>query len=142
MRKIIRLATKSDIQTISTFDELAQTQNRKQFIEQSVHSGNAFVALIKEQPVAYAVLEYSFYSQGFISMLYVSASERRKGYGQNLIKHLESICKTKKIFTSTNESNLPMQTLLVKLGYSPSGIINNLDENDPEIIYFKRLFKT
>lgn len=138
----IKLAEEPDIQAICAFDELAQTQNRKQFIEQSVRSGKALVALINEQPVAYAVLDYSFYSQGFISMLYVSAHHRREGFGQSLIKHLESVCKTEKIFTSTNESNLPMQRLMVKRGYSPSGIINNLDENDPEIVYFKRLSKT
>lgn len=138
----IRLAIIPDIQGICAFDELSQTQNRKQFIEQSVRSGNTFVALLNEQPVAYAVIEYSFFSQGFISMLYVSSLHRREGFGQIIIKHLESICRTEKVFTSTNESNLPMQALLVKLGYSPSGIINNLDEGDPEIVYFKRLSKT
>jgi hypothetical protein len=38
-----------------------------------------------------------------------------------------------------HESNHPMQGLLRKLGYEPSGIINNLDEDDPELIYLKRL---
>jgi hypothetical protein len=32
-----------------------------------------------------------------------------------------------------------MQKLLNKLGYIESGIIYNLDEDDPEIIYFKKL---
>ncbi|MEO0538637.1 MAG: GNAT family N-acetyltransferase, partial [Cyanobacteria bacterium P01_A01_bin.123] len=45
-------------------------------------------------------------------------------------------------FTSTNESNLLMQALMAKLRYIPSGIINNLDEGDPELVYFKRLDKS
>jgi hypothetical protein len=32
-----------------------------------------------------------------------------------------------------------MQALMAKLGYAPSGIINNLDEGDPEVFYFKRV---
>jgi hypothetical protein len=29
--------------------------------------------------------------------------------------------------------------LLSKFGYHPSGVIENLDEEDPELVYFKRL---
>jgi len=32
-----------------------------------------------------------------------------------------------------------MQSLLAKLEYVLSGVIHNLDEGDPEIVYFKRL---
>jgi hypothetical protein len=46
---------------------------------------------------------------------------------------------TEKLFTSTNLSNLPMQGIMSKLGYRPSGVIENLDPGDPELIYFKRL---
>ena len=35
--------------------------------------------------------------------------------------------------------NAPMQALVEKLGYVKSGWIENLDEGDPDIIYFKRL---
>jgi hypothetical protein len=34
-----------------------------------------------------------------------------------------------------------MQALLDKLEYAHSGIIENLDEADPELVYFKRLRK-
>jgi GNAT superfamily N-acetyltransferase len=73
-------------------------------------------------------------------MLYVDANFRRAGAGSALLKHLESICRTSKLFTSTNLSNLPMQSLLAKTGYVLSGVIHNLDEGDPEIVYFKRLW--
>ena len=44
-------------------------------------------------------------------------------------------CDTPKLFTSTNQSNQPMQQLLGALGYIPSGIIHNLDSGDPELVY-------
>jgi hypothetical protein len=56
-----------------------------------------------------------------------------------LLQYMESVCQTPKLFTSTNLSNLPMQSLLAKLNYVLSGVIHNLDESDPEIVYFKRL---
>ncbi len=40
---------------------------------------------------------------------------------------------------STNLSNLPMQSLLAKLGYTLSGVIHHLDEDDPELVYVKCL---
>jgi len=56
-----------------------------------------------------------------------------------LVRHVEQECRTPKLFTSTNESNAPMRALLAKLGFSPSGVIENLDEGDPELVFFKRL---
>ena len=32
-----------------------------------------------------------------------------------------------------------MQALLNRAGYAVSGVIHNLDEGDPEVVYFKRL---
>lgn len=87
--------------------------------------------------IGYAVLEYSFYENGFISMLYVQQQYRRRGVGEELMQHLERVCSTPKLFTSTNLSNTAMQSLLAKLGYVLSGVIENLDEGDPELIYFK-----
>jgi hypothetical protein len=55
------------------------------------------------------------------------------------MKYLESYCRTAKLFTSTNLSNVPMQMLLRKLAYKLSGVIHGLDENDPELIYCKAI---
>jgi hypothetical protein len=53
------------------------------------------------------------------------------------MREWEAVAVTPKLFTSTNESNIPMQQLCERLGYARSGLIENLDEGDPEIIYFK-----
>ncbi|MCL0074072.1 GNAT family N-acetyltransferase [Dehalococcoidia bacterium] len=74
-----------------------------------------------------------------IDMLYIHPEYRGKGIGSKLVRHVESLCKTEKLFTSTNQSNLPMQGLLNKLGYVPSSFIDNLDEGDPEVVYSKRI---
>jgi len=136
----IRLATEKDVSVISDFDHVArQDEQRRSFIKRSVGTGKCFVVESHHQAVGYAVLEYSFYDQGFVSMLYVHPEYRRQGAGMMLIQHLESTCETPKLFTSTNLSNLPMQSLLAKLGYTLSGVIHNLDEGDPELVYVKYL---
>ena len=54
------------------------------------------------------------------------------------MRHIESLLVEEKLFTSTNASNTPMQALCERLGFVRSGYVANLDEGDPEIIYFKR----
>jgi ribosomal protein S18 acetylase RimI-like enzyme len=134
----IRLATESDIASLCSFDHVAQHDSqRKDFIRHSVDTGTCFVSVTAEQIVGYGVLVYSFYGNGFISMLMVHPDYRRRGVGAGLMRYFESICQTTKLFTSTNLSNSPMQALLTKLGYRLSGVIHNLDDGDPELVYFK-----
>jgi len=136
----IRPAVENDINVLCSFDLIAQRENeRREFIRREVISGNCFVAALDEKVIGYGVLNYTFFHAGNIDMLYIRVDHRRSGAGAALIRHMESLCKTPKLFTSTNLSNLPMQSLLAKLGYVLSGVIHNLDEGDPEIVYFKRL---
>ncbi len=136
----IRTAVKPDEEPIISFDHVAQSDpSRREFINQSIESGLCYVFKCESRIVAYGVLEYSFYGNGFIAMLYVHPEFRRRGFGIELIKHIENVCQTEKLFTSTNQSNKPMQALLLNMEYKPSGVIENLDEDDPELVYFKRL---
>jgi N-acetylglutamate synthase-like GNAT family acetyltransferase len=137
---IIRKATEAHIPNIIAIDHIAvEEDDRKQHIKKWVLEGNMVIALDDADLIGYAVLEYTFFFQGFIAMLIVKPPNRRKGVGTSLILHLERNCKTSKLFTSTNESNKPMQELMVKMEYQPSGTVYNLDEGDPELFYFKLL---
>jgi ribosomal protein S18 acetylase RimI-like enzyme len=136
-----RPATANDIESIIRFDEIAQQpeSGRADFIRHKVAQGVIYVAVLDGQPVAYGVLIYTFFGNAFIDLLYVDPNQRRMGFGVSLMQYLESISEGEKLFTSTNLSNLRMQALLQKLGYVLSGVIHNLDEGDPELVYFKRL---
>jgi GNAT superfamily N-acetyltransferase len=136
----VRPAVEGDIEAICTFDLIARQEvKRREFIRREVASRNCFVAVVEEAIIGYGVLNYGFYDNGWIDMLYVHADHRRCSVSTALMRHMESLCQTPKLFTSTNLSNLPMHSLLTKSGYLISGIIHNLDEDDPEIVYFKRL---
>ena len=136
----IRAAVENDIEVLCALDDVARRDDeRLAFIRREVVSDHCFVAVIHATVVGYGVLNYSFYNNGCIDMLYIHSDHRRHGAGTALIRYMESQCRTPKLFTSTNQSNLPMKSLLEKLGYESSGVIHNLDEGDPEIVYFKQL---
>lgn len=136
----IRPALENDIEALCTLDDIARLEDeRREFIRREVVSGNCFVAVIDGTVVGYGVLNYTFYDNGCIDMLYIHSNYRRRGVGSALVRHMESHCRTPKLFTSTNRSNLSMQSLLIQLGYESSGVIHNLDEGDPELVYFKRV---
>jgi ribosomal protein S18 acetylase RimI-like enzyme len=136
----IRPAVANDIEALCSLDLIARRESeRREFIRREVVSGNCFVAVVDETVAGYGVLNYTFHHNGCIDMLYVHSDFRRRGAGAALVRHMESLCRTPKLFTSTNLSNLRMQSLLAELGYELSGVIHNLDEGDPEIVYFKRL---
>jgi GNAT superfamily N-acetyltransferase len=136
----IRRAVEADIEALYSLDLIARRENdRREFIRREVAAGYCFVAVMHETVIGYGVLNYNFYNNGCIDMIYVDSDQRRCGAGTALLKHMESLCETPKLFASTNLSNLPMQSLLAKLDYVLSGVIHNLDEGDPEIVYFKRL---
>ena len=137
----LRPANALDIEALSVIDGLAQTStHRRDFITRSVAHGNCTVIVAPGgQAAGYGVLDHSFFENGFVTMLYVEPAQRRQGAGLLLMRHLEGLCQTPKLFTSTNLSNLPMQALLAKAGYRLSGVIHDLDENDPELVYVKYL---
>ena len=89
--------------------------------------------------IGFAVFDRSFFEQPFIALLYAEPAHRRAGVASAIVRHIESICPGEKLFTSTNESNAPMHAFCAALGFARSGRIENLDEGDPEIVYFKRV---
>ena len=136
----IRLAQTADVDAIIALHQIPRHESdRESFIRRSITSKSCYAVIDDGLPIGYAVLEYTFYENGFISVLYLDSKYRRKGIGEELLRYLETVCKTPKLFTSTNQSNAAMQSLLTKLDYVPSGVIHNLDEGDPELVYFKKL---
>lgn len=135
----VRPAANGDIETVCALDAIAlRDEQRRAFISDEVAAGNCFVAVNGDNVIGYGVLNYTFFHTGFIDMLYIDADHRRTGAGTLLVRHMETRCRTPKLFTSTNLSNTPMQSLLLSLGYIASGVINNLDDGDPEVVFFKR----
>lgn len=137
-----RVAAYADAAAILTFDEVARRdRTRVNFVHQAISDRCCHVAAEGGQAVAYGVLNNRFFGRGFVEMLYVAAGHRRRGVGSALLRHMEHACRDTRLFTSTDQSNRAMQALLAKLGYEPSGHIDNLDDNGRELIFVKSLWQ-
>ncbi|MFF9780273.1 GNAT family N-acetyltransferase [Streptomyces sp. NPDC013978] len=134
---VTRRATSSDWTGLAGIDSVAAAGDhaRSVSIRRWCEQGVVLVAQDASGPVGYSVLEYTFFEQGFVTMLMVAPTARRQGVGTRLLKATEAWCTTPKLFTSTNVSNHPMQRLLQFAGWSPVGLLHGLDEGDPELFH-------
>jgi len=141
----VRPAGPADVAAMEAVDPVAASDHeRRAFIAERVAAGQALVAvgddaLDGDAIVGYLVMDHGFFGRGFVAMLCVHPERRRRGVGQALMRHAEGACRTPRIFTSTNRSNLPMQRLLEGMGYHCSGMVDDLDPGDPELFYSRWL---
>ncbi len=136
----IRPAVPADLPALIAVDPLAQKDAaRKKYLETSISTGECLVYEKNGSVLGFGIYNYSFFDQGFISLVVVREDQRRQGIGASLMRAIEQRCQTDKIFTSTNLSNTPMQAVLARGGYILSGVIHHLDEDDPELVYVKYL---
>ncbi len=136
---IIDRALSGDFEHICELDEMVRSEpSRRGFIGRALAERRCAVARVDGAIRGYVIVG-EFFSHAFIELLLVHPDFRRRGIGASLIRSAEIDAPTGKLFTSTNESNLPMQRLCERAGFVRSGMVENLDEGDPEIFYFKRL---
>ena len=137
---MVRPAVSADIEQILRMDSSVQVdQSRRALIQSAVDRGECLVAVNNGILLGYGVMNYAFFDRGFVWLVYVDAAQRRRGVGSRLFDEFERRCRSSRIFTSANLSNLPMQGFLASRGYVLSGMIQDLDEGDPEMFYSKRL---
>jgi ribosomal protein S18 acetylase RimI-like enzyme len=139
----IRLATLQDYDAICRIDAMILgNTSRSQDLHSAIIAGNCYLASLGNDVSGFAVMDFTFFKQAFISLLIVHPEYQRQGIGQALLLHLEKICPTEKLFISTNLSNQRMHRLCLKLHFVESGTIDNLNPNgDPEILYCKHIQK-
>ncbi|MYW00840.1 GNAT family N-acetyltransferase [Streptomyces sp. SID3343] len=137
---VVRRVSESEADVLIGLDAVAidGDDERQASIRRWCRQGLAVVAEDASGPLGYCVVEYTFFEQGFVTMLMVAPPARGRGVGHRLLEAVASSCTTPKLFTSTNVSNQPMQRLLQRAGWSPVGLLHGLDEGDPELFYICR----
>ncbi|WP_070360752.1 GNAT family N-acetyltransferase [Duganella sp. HH105] len=133
----IRPATIDDCEALCAIDTVAKgSAERKDKIRDWLTSARCYLAEANGRVAAYCVLTSQFFGYPFIEMVMVGEAFRRQGLGAELIRHVQSVIPASKIFSSANASNEPMRMMFSKLGFDPSGHIDNLDEGDSELIFY------
>jgi ribosomal protein S18 acetylase RimI-like enzyme len=137
---IIERASSEDFEHICALDETVhQGASRRRFIGEAFAHRRISVARVDGVIRGFVICDESFFDQFFVRLLIVHPDFRRRGLATALMRAAELDCQAGKMFTSTNQSNLPMQRLCDRLGFVQSGYVENLDEGDPELIYVKFL---
>ena len=125
-----------DIGRLCEFDPMAQQdEDRRAQLASWAANGQVLIALVDDGIVGFAVLTEGFFHQPFTDLVIVGEAHRRRGYGRRLVDCCVGLSPAAKVWTSTNQSNAPMQALLTGAGFMPSGRVDNLDPGDPELIF-------
>ncbi|MGG4447762.1 GNAT family N-acetyltransferase [Brevibacillus porteri] len=134
----IRLATPQDIPAVCMIDsKVLGSTSRSPELQEAIEQGHCYVALIDMNIVGFAIINQSFFKNSFIHLLIVHPHYQKRGVGEEMMRYLETISPTEKLFTSTNLSNEKMQRLCLKLGYAHCGTLTHLDPDDPEMFFCK-----
>lgn len=135
----IKEARMEHLQVLCTIDqEVIGDASRTEEIQQAIEEKRCLLYQSTDNIAGFLLFTNDFFCYSFISLVIVKPSERRKGVASALMKAYMQMAKTSKVFSSTNQSNKRMQQLFHNLGFVKSGVIDNLDEGDPEIIYMKQ----
>ncbi|NBE99922.1 GNAT family N-acetyltransferase [Nonomuraea sp. KC401] len=136
----VRAGSAADVEHLVTLDPVAGSDGgeRRAAIQRWCRDGAVLVADTPTGLVGYCVVEYTFFEQGFVTMLMVAEPARGHGVGERLLRAAAASCRTGKLFTSTNLSNHPMQRLLQRIGWRSVGMVHGLDDGDPEVFYLYR----
>jgi ribosomal protein S18 acetylase RimI-like enzyme len=129
----IRPATRTDLAAVL---EISHLDERSAAVTRWLEKGQCYVA-DDGHILGFAIMTRDFFQSAFIELLAVAPDARRKGIGTAIVEYCDRRTADEKLFTSTNQSNTQMQGLLEKLGFIPTGILENLDERDPELFYVR-----
>ena len=140
MELSIAAAQQDDADQVCAVDRrVLGSATRQEWLRRKIVAGRCIVACAAGHLVGFAVSDRSFFEQPFLELLIVEPAARRQGVASALVRCVEATWAPRRLFTSTNTSNAPMRHLLESLGYARSGVVENLDDGDPERIYFKHL---
>ncbi len=134
----IRRATTADLPGLAVADPKLETDPlRGRAVTRLLDLGLSWVAEADGRIAGYVIASNEFFSRPFIDLVVVADDRRRQGIGTALMAACEAAHDDDRLFTSTNESNAPMRALLARAGYQVSGVIENLDPGDPELVFVK-----
>jgi ribosomal protein S18 acetylase RimI-like enzyme len=137
----IRKASTEDLDIVTDIDAAALgSDRRKRYLRSAIKTGKCHVWEYGTAIKGFIVFNYTFYGYGFVTLIGVAPEHQRQGLGTELMLYAASICTSKKIFTSTKDSNKAMKMLCIKLDYERSGEIENLyAQGNTEVVYCKVL---
>ena len=102
----IRKGEPSDYVARVAIDQYASSHfERAASIKNALAADECFTAESDGELLGYVVLNYTFFGFGFIPLVVVAPSHRRRGVGLRLLREAQAQCTSRKLFSSANSSN-------------------------------------
>lgn len=139
MEQVIRNAYPVDFEAISNLDLeiIGFAKDRSENIAKAISETRCKVVESSSAIQGFSIASpTAFRGMDFLDLVVVSPSSRRQGIATLLIKHFRESATTPECWTSTNQSNVAMISLLRKLGWHESDHVEELDLGDPELFFF------
>lgn len=141
----VRAARLTDLPALAAIDDFALPGSERGDELHNFVTGARGRVLVSEIPdgdaksvIGYvAIAPRHFFGRDFIALVVVAPSSRRRGAGTQLLNAAVNEATSDTVFTSTNESNTAMRALLVHRGWLLSGVLDGLDEGDPEMVFYR-----
>lgn len=139
MERMLRIAQPIDFEAISTLDKkvIGTAVDRSAQISKAIAESRCIIVTSGSAIQGFSVVSPNAFRQmDFLDLVVVNPSNRRQGVATLLIAHFRESSKSPECWTSTNQSNQAMLTLLRKLGWEVSDHFEDLDPGDPELFFF------
>jgi ribosomal protein S18 acetylase RimI-like enzyme len=134
----VRRATSKDLDAVLELERTSPIgHDRAALLTARIQSGEVVVFEREGRVLGYLVIRsHAFFGRDFVELLAVAPEDRRSGVGIFLLRRAVDASTTQRVFTSTNRSNVQMIGLLEKAAWQFSGLLEGIDEGDPELVYF------
>jgi ribosomal protein S18 acetylase RimI-like enzyme len=108
-------------------------------IKAHLEQHHLIVAEAEEDVVGLCAYRTGWFQCTLVSLVVVQEQYRRRGIARELMRSVEAISPTPRIFSSVDETNGPAIRLHGALGFTPSGYIDNLPQGTRELLFYRRV---
>jgi ribosomal protein S18 acetylase RimI-like enzyme len=109
------------------------------FIKAHLEQHHLIVAEAEDEVVGLCAYRTDWFQCTFVSLVVVQEQYRRRGIARELMRSVEAVSTTPRIFSSVEETNGPGIRLHSALGFTPSGHIDNLPQGTRELLFYRRV---
>ena len=108
-------------------------------INSKIINNEIIIAEVDGIPIGYLIVDYLWCRVPFISFIQVDKNFRSKGVGKSQLIFLEKYLINEgqtELFSSSEETAAKAQAWHRKMGFTDSGIVQNINKNDESELYF------
>lgn len=109
------------------------------FVKAHLEQHHLIVAEADDDVVGLCTYRTDWFQCTFVSLIVIREKYRRRGIARELMRSVEAISPTPRVFSSVEETNGPAIRLHGALGFVPSGHVDNLPQGTRELLFYRRV---